>query len=113
MNDMITTHSTETESCPFCGHNIDTNIDTCDNCGSKKVVGYINKFERRIVLILRIVLCVLASVVYYDNYPDPKNFLMGAFLFIISIIFALIIPLVIFKIKNKRNVVWRKRIFSM
>lgn len=99
--------------CPFCGKDIEVDDNICQKCGGERVRGYLSRLERKLVLTLRIILCILAGWIYYDNYPDPKNFLLGVFLFAISIFLALAIPQIIFKIKNKGKVMWKRRVFSM
>ncbi|WP_369788040.1 hypothetical protein [Rouxiella sp. WC2420] len=104
---------TEVNCCPFCENELEQDITRCKKCGSERIEGHISRNERRIILWSRVTLTVL-SIVYYANYsPTSQNNLLSFLLFIVSIILSLTIPKLIFKFKNRGNVIWKKKTFPV
>lgn len=100
--------------CPFCGHELEDDMTVCEHCGSTRVRGYISKIERRIMLTIQVILCGLTIFYFWNYYDDTqKNFLLEVFLFAVAILLSIVIPLFLFKLKNKRRVMWKRRVFSM
>jgi hypothetical protein len=110
MNNMTNeSFSPEKNHCPFCESELVKQQDRCIQCGAERVKGHVSASERRKIRYLRIVLVAIWAVIFSAFYPASSNFELKGLLFIVAIAASLIIPALYFKIKNKDNVIWKKK----
>jgi len=95
--------------CPFCNSDLSENSHRCIKCGAEKVRGHINSRERRKINILRTLLILVLGIYFYYFYPLSGSFLFAASLVVISFILSMFIPHYIFKLKNRQNIIWKRK----
>lgn len=101
--------SPEINQCPFCEVQLAKELDRCNQCGGEKIQGHINRSERKLIVILRFAFCAIALIYFNFLYSLSGGFVLKLFLLLVALSVALAIPRMIFKVKNKSNVVWKKK----
>jgi predicted nucleic acid-binding Zn ribbon protein len=99
----------EKKLCPFCGTPLPDDIARCRECGGEEVKGYTSRNERRVLMLLRLILCAAAIIYFCYFYPASENAVITTLLLFIACCIAIVVPGLFFKVKNKNNVIWKKK----
>ncbi|KAB7895245.1 hypothetical protein GA565_04175 [Rouxiella sp. S1S-2] len=99
----------EFEACPFCNSPLSKSPTNCFHCGAEMMKGYINTRQRKQMLAIRILLISACLVIFFFLFQSVRD---GGVIIVSGLLCLLaswIGPLLFFKIKNKKNNIWKKK----
>lgn len=99
----------EINTCPFCHSKLVKSPSRCFSCGGERIYGYIPPTQRKIIILLRIILIAIMLFYFFRLLPVYNDHVILIPLFIISVFSSFFIPSTYYKIKYRNNVIWKKK----
>jgi hypothetical protein len=99
----------EINTCPFCHSKLVKSPSRCFSCGGERIYGYIPPTQRKIIILLRIILIAITLFYFFRLLPVYNDHVILIPLFITSLFLSFFIPSTYYIIKYRNNVIWKKK----
>ncbi|MBF6636143.1 hypothetical protein ITX54_05625 [Rouxiella silvae] len=96
-------------ACPFCHSPLTKSPANCFHCGAEMMEKYINTKQRKQMLAIRTLLISASLVIFFLLFQSMRD--GGAIIIpgLLCLLASWVGPLLFFKIKNRKNNIWKKK----
>jgi uncharacterized membrane protein len=99
----------DTNTCSICNTEMPADVTHCSNCKAHMIKGYIDASARKSRRMAVITLLIASALTFYYLYPTTSNPPMLFLAFALSIVLSFIFPYIYYRVKNKNNIIWKRK----